>query len=57
MTEKEQLKSLLKSERLTYSKVAEITGYTPDSVKSMLQPNKPVPRWLKLTLFLNNKQE
>lgn len=52
MTEKEQLKNLLKSKGLTYAKIAEITGYTPDSVKSMLQPNKPVPRWLKLVMYL-----
>lgn len=52
MTDKETLKSLLKSKGLTYAKIAEITGYTPNSVKSMLQPNKPLPRWCKLVVYL-----
>ena len=50
--EKQKLKDLLKSRGLTYAKIAEITGYTPDSVKSMLQPNKPLPRWCKLIVHL-----
>jgi hypothetical protein len=52
MTDKQKLKDLLKSRGLTYGKIAEITGYTPDSVKSMLQPNKPIPRWCKLIVYM-----
>lgn len=52
MTDKKKLKGLLKDRGLTYAKIAEITGYTPDSVKSMLQPNKTLPRWCKLIVYL-----
>ena len=52
ITDKQKLKDLLKDRGLTYGKIAEITGYTPDSVKSMLQPNKPLPRWCKLIVYL-----
>ena len=31
---------------------AEITGHSYNSVKSMLQPNKEVPRWVKLVLYV-----
>lgn len=33
---------------LTNSDIAEITGNSADSVKSVTQPNKEIPRWLKL---------
>ena len=52
MTDKQKLKDLLKSRGLTYGKIAEITGYTTDSVKSMLQPKKKLPRWCKLIVYL-----
>lgn len=35
--------------------VAEITGHTENSVKSMTQPNKKIPRWLKLAIVIYEK--
>jgi len=37
---------------LTNSDIAEITGNTSDSIKSVTQPNKEVPRWLKLAIVV-----
>lgn len=52
MNENEKLKTILKDNKLNYHKVAEITGHSYDSVKSMLQPGKPVPRWCKLLIHV-----
>ena len=38
--------------RFGNKEVAEITGNTPDSVKSTTQPNKDLPRWLKLAIVI-----
>lgn len=37
---------------LTNSDIADITGNSADSVKSVTQPNKEIPRWLKLTIVI-----
>jgi len=37
---------------LTNSDIADITGNTSDSVKSVTQPNKDIPRWLKLAIVV-----
>ncbi len=37
---------------LTNSDIAEITGNSADSVKSVTQPNKDIPRWLKLAIVI-----
>ena len=37
---------------LTNSDIAEITGNSADSVKSVTQPNKKIPRWLKLAIVV-----
>ena len=37
---------------LTNSDIADIIGNTPDSVKSTTQPNKDLPRWLKLAIVV-----
>ena len=37
---------------LTNSDIAEITGNSADSVKSVTQPNKEIPRWLKLAIVV-----
>ena len=37
---------------LTNSDIAEIIGNSADSVKSVTQPNKEIPRWLKLAIFV-----
>lgn len=43
----------MKSElELTNSDIAEITGNTPDSIKTVTQPNKELPRWLKLAIVV-----
>lgn len=36
----------------TNKDVAEITGNTPDSIKTVTQPNKEIPRWLKLAIVV-----
>ena len=38
---------------LTNSDLAEIVGNTPDSIKSATQPNKDIPRWLKLAIVIH----
>ena len=65
MTDNEKLKALLSKAGLTkpggsidYQKVSEITGHSYNSVKSILQPNAKIPRWLKLLIYVgNNKDE
>ena len=43
----------MKSElELTNSDIADITGNSADSVKSVTQPNKEIPRWLKLAIVV-----
>ena len=37
---------------LTNSDIANITGNSADSVKSVTQPNKEIPRWLKLAIVI-----
>ena len=37
---------------LTNSDIADIIGNTSDSVKSTTQPNKELPRWLKLAIVV-----
>ncbi len=39
----------------TNSDIAEITGNTADSIKSSTQPNKEMPRWLKLAIVIYEK--
>jgi len=37
---------------LTNSDIAKITGNSADSIKSVTQPNKELPRWLKLSIVI-----
>lgn len=37
---------------LTNFDIAEITGNSADSIKSVTQPNKEIPRWLKLAIVI-----
>ena len=37
---------------LTNSNIADIIGNSADSVKSVTQPNKEIPRWLKLAIVV-----
>lgn len=43
------MKSALK---LTNADISDIIGNTSDSVKSTTQPNKDLPRWLKLAIVV-----
>ena len=46
----------MKSElKLTNADISEITGNTTDSIKNVTQPNKEIPRWLKLAIFVFEK--
>jgi hypothetical protein len=42
---------------LTNSDIAEITGNSADSVKSVTQPNKEIPRWLKLAIVVYERMQ
>ena len=38
--------------KLTNADIADIIGNSADSVKSVTQPNKEIPRWLKLAIVV-----
>ena len=42
---------------LTNSDIADITGNSADSVKSVTQPNKKIPRWLKLAIVVYERMQ
>jgi hypothetical protein len=42
---------------LTNSDIADITGNSSDSVKSVTQPNKEIPRWLKLAIIVYERMQ
>jgi hypothetical protein len=44
-----EMKSAL---NLTNADISEITGNTTDSIKNVTQPNKEIPRWLKLSIVI-----
>lgn len=46
------MKSALK---LTNKDISDIIGNTPDSIKSTTQPNKEIPRWLKLAIVVHER--
>ena len=45
-------KSMKSGLGLTNSDIADIIGNSSDSVKSVTQPNKEIPRWLKLAIVV-----
>ena len=45
-------KAMKKGLGYTNSDIAEITGNTYDSIKSTTQPNKDIPRWLRLAIVV-----
>ena len=51
----ERYKAMKKELGLTNSDIAEITGNSADSVKSVTQPNKEIPRWLKLAIVIHER--
>lgn len=52
MTDHEKLKALMNELGLNFHDIAKITGHNYNSVKSMLQPNKKLPRWMMLVLHV-----
>ena len=48
----DRFKAMKKGLGYTNSDIAEITGNSSDSVKSTTQPNKELPRWLKLSIVI-----
>jgi hypothetical protein len=52
MTDHEKLKALMKERGLNFHDIARITGHSYQSVKTMLQPNKELPRWMNLVLYI-----
>ena len=52
MNDHQKLQALMLELGLTYHKISEITGHSYESVKTMLQPNKEIPRWVKLLLYV-----
>lgn len=48
----ERFKAMKSGLELTNSDIADITGNSADSVKSVTQPNKEIPRWLKLAIVV-----
>ena len=48
----DRFKQMKKALGLNNQDIADITGNTSDSVKSTTQPNKDLPRWLKLAIVV-----
>lgn len=48
----DRFKAMKKGLGLTNSDIANIIGNTSDSIKSTTQPNKELPRWLKLAIVV-----
>lgn len=48
----ERYKAMKKALGYTNKDIAEITGNSTDSIKSVTQPNKEIPRWLKLAIVV-----
>lgn len=48
----DRYKKMKSSLNLTNADISDIIGNTPDSVKSTTQPNKDLPRWLKLAIVV-----
>ena len=48
----ERFKAMKSGLGLTNSDIANIIGNSSDSVKSVTQPNKEIPRWLKLAIVV-----
>ena len=51
----ERYKAMKKGLGYTNSDIAKITGNTPESIKTTTQPNKEIPRWLKLAIVIYEK--
>ena len=47
-----RFKAMKKGLGITNSDISYIIGNSSDSVKSVTQPNKDIPRWLKLAIVV-----
>ena len=52
VSENELFKAMKRELKLTNSDIADITGLTVDSVKTMTQPNRDLPAWAKSMIFV-----
>jgi len=48
----EDFKDMKRQLKLTNASIAEITGLSTDSVKTMTQPNRELPAWAKSMIFV-----
>jgi hypothetical protein len=55
--EHKKLKDLMEDHGLDFDIISKITGHSRDSVRSMLAPGKPIPRWVKLAIHINENQK
>ena len=55
MTGHQRYKQLKKDLKLTNKKVAKIVGITADSVKTVTQPNRELPGWLKFAIWVHEQ--
>ena len=55
MTEHERYKAMKEGLKLTNSDIAEITGNSAESIKTVTQKNKELPRWVKLSIYIYEK--
>lgn len=55
MTEHERYREMKKGLGLTNSDIAEITGNSAESIKTVTQKNKQLPRWVKLSIYIYEK--
>lgn len=53
----ERFKAMKSELGFTNSDIADITGNSADSVKSVTQPNKEIPRWLKLAIVVYERMQ
>lgn len=53
----ERYKEMKSGLGLTNSDIAQIIGNSADSVKSVTQPNKDLPRWLKLAIVIFERMD
>lgn len=53
----ERYKAMKTGLGLTNSDIADIIGNSADSVKSVTQPNKKIPRWLKLAIVVFERMQ
>ncbi len=51
-SENQLFKAMKKELKITNSDIADITGLTVDSVKTMTQPNRDLPSWAKSMIFV-----